>query len=347
MIPRNVQMQPLLTVFTITIGIAGAVLAYWLRVPASVLIGPALVVSLASISGLRVAISDPVRDVCFVVLGLGIGSGFDAQATAAIVRWPLAFAVMAVMLVVIVQVCSRVLVRGFGFDPRSAILAAAPGHLSFVLGLATDVRGDVGRIAVVQTIRLLALTLSVPFIARAMGYEISAVPMLGGAAMSAWHIVALIVVGVGVGLGFQRLGLPAPLLLGTMTVSSVSHAIELTPGSMSVWLMTPAFLVLGTLIGTRFSRMSRNKFQASLLAGLSTTLIAVALAGIAAIPVAWALGVPVPHVLAAFSPGGLETMVALSGTMGASPGFVAACHVIRLLILTVLIPVILGRRKHG
>ena len=113
---------------------------------------------------------------------------------------------------------------------------------------------------------------------------------------------------------------------------------------MPLWLMMPAFLVLGTLIGTRFSGMSLAVFRASLLAGLTTTLIAVALASIAALPVAWALGMPVPHVLAAFAPGGLETMIALSATMGASPGFVAACHIVRLLILTVMIPLALAHR---
>ncbi|MBL4767023.1 MAG: AbrB family transcriptional regulator [Rhodobacteraceae bacterium] len=346
MISRLQLRQPILTVFTLAIGVCGAALAFALSLPASVLIGPALAVSLISLSGLRMEISNRARDVCFVILGLGIGAGFDAQATAAILHWPLAFVVMAVMLVATMLLCSAVLMRSFGFERRSAILAAAPGHLSFVLGLAADLDGDVGRIAVVQTIRLLALTISVPFVALAMGYEMSAVAVIGGPPMVIWHILALILAAVGLGSAFMRLKLPAPLLLGAMVVSSLGHAMELTPGSVPIWLMTPAFLVLGTLIGTRFSGMPLATFRASLLAGLTTTAIAVALASLAALPVAWAMGMPVPHVLAAFSPGGLETMIALSATMGASPGFVAACHVVRLLILTVLIPVILGRRRQ-
>lgn len=343
---RLPDQQPMLTLLTFLVGACGAALAYALSLPASVLIGPAIAVSLISLSGLRLEVSDHARDVCFVLLGLGIGAGFNAQATAAILRWPLAFVVMAILLVAIMQFCSVVLVRGFGFERRSAILAAAPGHLSFVLGLAADVKGDVGRIAVVQTIRLLALTISVPFVALAMGYQMSAVVVIGGPPMLPWHILMLIVAAVGLGLIFKRVNLPAPLMLGAMAVSSLSHASELTPGGMPLWLMTPAFLVLGTLIGTRFSGMPLATFRASLLAGLTTTVIAVALTCLAAMPVAWALGMPVPHVLAAFSPGGLETMIALSATMGASPGFVAACHVIRLLILTILIPLTLGRRSR-
>lgn len=338
--------QPILTITTLAIGTIGAVLAYVLSLPASVLIGPAIAVSLASLGGLRMEISTLARDACFVLLGLGIGAGFDAQATAAILRWPLAFLIMAIMLVAIIQICSIILIRFFGFERRFAILSSAPGHLSYVLGLASDLEGDVGRVAVVQTIRLLALSVSVPFVAMAMGYEMSPVAMIGGTPMSVWHILALIVAALVLGVVFKRLNLPAPLLLGAMAASSLSHGSELTPGSMPIWLMTPAFLVLGTMIGTRFSGMSLASFRASLMAGLTTTVVAVALAGLAALPVAWALGMPIPHVLAAFSPGGLETMVALSATMGASPGFVAACHVIRLLILTVLIPISLGRQRR-
>ena len=193
-----------------------------MSLPASVLIGPALAVSLISLCGLRLEISDFARDVCFVFLGLGIGAGFNAQATAALLRWPLAFVVMALLLVAILYLCSVVLMRGFGFGRRSAILAAAPGHLSFVLGLAADGDNDdggndVGRIAVVQTIRLLALTISVPFVALAMGFKherscgdwwgaYGTLAHSGADCDRCWRRLI-----------FRRLTLPAPLLLGAMS----------------------------------------------------------------------------------------------------------------------------------
>jgi len=52
---------------------------------------------------------------------------------------------------------------------------------------------------------------------------------------------------------------------------------------------------------------------------------------------------PVAHVLVAFAPGGLETMIAMGAVLGVVPGFVAACHVARLMVLTVLVPAMLGR----
>lgn len=346
MTSHTLQSQPLLSVLTVIVGSAGAALAYALNFPAPILIGPAIAVSLISLAGLRMEISMSAREICFILLGLGVGAGFDANATAAILHWPLAFLVLGVTLMVTMLVGGMVLQRGFGFDRPSGILAATPGHLSFVMSLAADMQGNVARIAVVQSIRLLALIVTVPFVVKAMGYEISTTAMSSGPSMQLWHIGALALAGVGLGLIFKRLNLPAPMLLGPMTASMISHASDLTPGSMPVWLMTPAFLMLGSLIGTRFAGMSLAQFRHSLLAGLVTTAVSVASAGFGAVGVSYALDMPIAHVLAAFSPGGLETMMALSATMGASPGFIAACHVMRMLILSALIPIFLKWALH-
>lgn len=334
------------TARALIIGAIGAALAYAVSVPAAILIGPALAVSLAGLRGVQVAIADPLRAVCFVILGLGIGTGFDPQAGHAILRWPLAFAVLFAALVVIIWLCRAALVRWFGFDRRSAALASAPGHLSFVLGLAHDSGCDVARVAVVQTIRLLALTLSVPFVAWIMGYHMQGAMLPSRSVASLQHIAILAGAGVVAGLVFQRLSLPAPLLMGPFAVSAIGQVTGLTPGGLPDWLIVPAFLVLGTLIGTRFSGMSARQFRDSLAAGLTATAIAVTISVLAALPVAALLGMPAAHVVVAFAPGGLETMIALGAAMGAGPGFVAACHIVRLLILTVLIPLSVGRKAQ-
>lgn len=337
----------LTTLLTVAVGAVGAALAQALNVPAWVLLGPALAVSLAGLGGWHLGVADPLRDICFVILGLGVGAGFDSQVGAVLLRWPLAFLVLAVALVVTMVMCRLVLMRGFGFDSRSASLASAPGHLSFVLGLAMDLHGDVARITVVQSIRLLFLTVSVPFIARAMGYDFTEMSLGGGAPMEILTMLVLAALAAIVGLLFRRFRFPAPLLLGAMTVSAIGHASELTPGAIPSAMLTPAFLVLGTLIGTRFAGIGRIQLLGTLPAGLAVTLVSVLVACLAALPVAAALQMPAAHVLTAFAPGGLETMIALGAAMGASPGFVAACHVARLMLLLVLIPLFLTRRGRA
>lgn len=330
-----------MTASSVAIGLCGAVLAWALSVPAAFLVGPALAVTIASLCGIRMGLSDGLRDICMVVLGLGIGARFDPDASGAILRWPLAFAVLALMLVLTLVINCMVLQRGFGFERRSAVLAAVPGHLSLVLGIAVGSKLDVGRIALAQTIRLLGLSVLVPFAALAMGYEMQASVMPTGVPMD-WRILAgLAPAGVVFALVLRRVGLPAPLLLGPMIVSALGHMADVSPGTLPGWTMSAAFLGLGVLIGSRFSGMSPTLLRSGLMAGLISTAIAVALAALAALPVAVVLAMPSAHVLAAFAPGGLETMIALGAAMGGSPGFVAACHVMRLLVLSLLLPLFL------
>ncbi len=52
---------------------------------------------------------------------------------------------------------------------------------------------------------------------------------------------------------------------------------------------------------------------------------------------------PLAHILVAFAPGGFETMIAMGSVLGISPGFVAACHMMRLFILSAVLPLMLAR----
>lgn len=333
------------TAAAVAVGLGGAATAWALSVPAAFLVGPALAVTLASLAGLRMGMADWLRDICMLALGLGIGAVFTQEASAAILRWPLAFVALGGMLVVALWLNRMVLQRGFGFDRKSAVLAAVPGHLSLVLGIAAGSGLDVGRIALVQTIRLLSLTLITPFAALALGFEMQASVMPAGPPMAWEHLGVLALLGVGLALGLRRFGLPAPMLLGPMIVSSLGHVTGITPGAMPGAIMSAAFIGLGVLIGARFSGLSGAMVRSGLLAGLVTTAIAVLLAAIAAFAVAASLDMQGAHVLVAFAPGGLETMIALGAAMGANPGFVAACHVMRLVILNLLLPLFLHQSR--
>ena len=338
--------SPVISLQTLAVGAAGALLAWAVSAPVYVLLGPALAVSVFGLSGQSTGIDPNLRNACFVILGITVGAGFNEDALGTMLRWPVAFVFMALVIWGIVVACRWLLVRNFGFDARSALLASAPGHLSFVVAMAHETGSDVARISVVQSVRLLALTIVVPFVAMAMGIDVSGSIAPSGAAMPLWHLPLVIGAAVLVGLLFGRLNVPVPLLLGAMVTSAVGHLSGITPGVLPIWLVMPAYLVLGSLIGTRFSGVPMARFASGLSAGVAITVVAVLLAGIASVPVAWALGIPLAHVLIAFAPGGLETMIAMAAVLGVVPGFVAACHIARLLVLSVLLPAMLGRQPN-
>jgi len=228
------------TVITLLVAGLGALLGWALAAPVYILIGPALAVSILGLSGRRTAIDLNLRSACFVVLGITVGSGFDEEALAAMLRWPLAFGFMAVVIWLIMVTCRWMLVRGFGFDRRSALLACAPGHLSFAIAIASYSGLDVARVSVVQSVRLLALTIVVPFVALAMGIDVTSNIAPQGQVMALWQLPLVIVASLGMAWVFERLSLPVPLLLGAMVTSALGHMFGITPGFLPAWLVLPA-----------------------------------------------------------------------------------------------------------
>ncbi|MGJ8583739.1 MAG: AbrB family transcriptional regulator [Marinosulfonomonas sp.] len=341
---RNLN-SAVVTAYTLLAGGIGAFMAYSLSLPIYVLTGPAILVSLLGMTGIKLAVSNVVRNGAFVFVGIGLGSGISAETLQSFLHWPLAFLVLAVMIWGILVVCRDVLMRWFGFDRLSAVLAASPGHLSYVLGLGDALNLDLARISVVQSVRLLALTLTVPVIGLWFGVHMSGNILLPGVPMTLWEMAVLLVLALTVGVILMRFRVPAALMLGGLSVSAVAHAGGWITGAVSPIYGLPAFVVLGTLIGTRFSGVRLADLQSAVGAGLATTLVGTVFAVTCAIPVALALDIPITHVIVAFSPGGLETMVAMGAVLGANPGFVVACHVGRLLMLTVLVPLVLSGRR--
>ncbi len=337
--------QPRATLIALLGGGIGAMLGQWLSFPVPVLTGPAVLVGLLSLTGLRPAIARPLWDGALLTIGLSVGARITDQATEALLRWPLAFAVLALMLAAIMA-CARLLLgRIFGLRGRAAVLASAPGHMSLILSLAAELRADVLQVSAIQSIRILALTLAVPFAARALGMDMGQVLIGTGQPLAPLQITALAVAGLLAGLALKRLRIPAPMLIGGLAVSTLGHVTAWTEGPMPPWITLPGFFIVGTMIGSRLSGITPARLRRDGLAGLVMTAVAFALAALAALPVARLLDMPLAHVLAAFAPGGLETMVAMGMAMGANPGFLVASHVARLFILLLLLPLFLRRAR--
>lgn len=334
------------TLPTLLIGAAGAGLFWLVGFPAAVLTGPAAAVSLAALLGLRTSIPPLLRDAVFLVLGVQIGSTVTPEVIATALAWPMSLAVLTLTLVIVLWTVRAVLARGFGYDPMTALLAATPGHLSYVLGLSTDLAADVPRVALVQSVRVLMLTLLVPVLIALWGVEGTAY-LTDRGSISPLSLALLLPLALGLGLIFKRLSIPAPLLLGGMAVSAIGHGSDLTPGTMPVWMTVVAFVCMGTLIGTRFRGLDRQGLAGAFLAGVISTLIACAVAGAGAWLAAGLVGLQPAALLLAFAPGGVEVMAAIAVETGLEPAFVAAHHVFRLVVLTVLLPVLIARLRRA
>ncbi|MCR9137664.1 MAG: AbrB family transcriptional regulator [Alphaproteobacteria bacterium] len=327
---------------TLGIGIAGAALAWLVQFPAPALTGPALSVSLLAVAGLTLSVPLLLRHACFVVIGLSMGTGVTPEVIETARQWPLSFLFLGASVVTIFFSCRLLLQRGWKQDRNTAILSSTPGHLSYILGLSTTIKGDLASISVIQSTRVLALTLLVPFAVSLMGYDTSKMA-LPGAQMTLGPLLVSVGVALVLGLFLNRLRVPAALLLGGMVFSTATHMSGMVVGHVPLYASIPAFIVMGSLIGTRFSGVNMATLRRALGAGLGVTLVAFLVTIIFAVLLVQFVDLPLPQVLIAFAPGGVESMAAMAVIMNADPTFVAAHHVWRLVILTFLAPMILGR----
>lgn len=328
------------------IGGCGAGAALVLSLPAPFLTGPAIAVTLAGLAGVAMEVPARVRDAAFVVLGVSMGTAVTPDVLVAARTWPLSFVMLFAALVAILWASRSMMARWWGADRRTAVLSAAPGHLSYVLGLA-DANGlDIRMIAIVQSIRVLLLTLAVPPLVILMESDLAAVAPPRAAMAPGWLAATLAAAAIA-GLFLKRVRLPAAYLLGGMAVSTGTHLGGIVGGHVPQALVIPAYVLLGTLIGTRFSGVSPGELRAAATAGLALTGMAVTIALIFAFGAASLTGLPLDQTLIAFAPGGVETMSAMALLMHADPTFVAAHHVSRLFFLTFLIPLSLGRNDSA
>lgn len=327
----------------------GAMAGIAIGLPLPLLTGPAVTTTLACLFRLPVAFPGRLRDTVFLVAGVTIGAGVTRDSVMALATWPLAFSILCLSLVAMILVGQRALVITLGTSRAAALLASAPGHLSFVIALGEEARIDTRRIAVVQTIRVLSLTLIVPFAARAGGIETGiglTPPGTDPAEMSLALTGLCLLLAMLLGPVLRLVRAPAPLLLSGMVVGALARVSDVAPGGLSHVIAYPALALIGALIGSRFAGFTFGDLGRTGLSGLVVTTITAGFATVAALAAQPLVDMPLAHVLVAFAPGGLETMVVLGAALGANPGFVAAAHVLRLLFLSAAVPLLLARARR-
>lgn len=335
------QFRPTFT--ALFIGILGAAMAWWMKVPAPFLTGPATFVSVAGVLGLDCRIPDRLRDACFIAIGLSLGASVTPETLSAAAAWPISLIAMSISVGLVMLAGGFMFQHAFGMDRKTALLASSPGHLSYVISFSTDIGAGTAVISVIQSMRVLLLTLAVPI----------AVAMLTDADMTMrapishvlpyTYLAGLVVLAALFGAVLVRYKVPAAYLISGMILSSIGHGTNLTPGSVPVEISTAAFIIMGTLIGTRFSGVSPQALRKAAVGGVVLTLLGLAISILAAAIISYTLGFPLIDVIIAFAPGGLETMVAMGAIVGADPAYVAIHHVARLFFLSVFVPLVLSR----
>ena len=154
--------------FLLCCGAAGGFLFQWANVPGGAMTGAMLAVILVKWMGTLPA--SPAPQFCqflvYVCLGVVVGDMFKPEMIA-VLRQSWWVVLLSTGIILLAGVLTTFLVIRFGhLEPVSAYLATSPGGLNAVVGLASDMGPDAPLVLAYQMVRLYAILLSVPLVAK-------------------------------------------------------------------------------------------------------------------------------------------------------------------------------------
>ena len=325
------------TAIGLLIGTAGGFLFWALGIPAPWLAGSMMAAIAAIFSRVRIGMPDWLRALSFIFLGIQTGTSVSWDTVERAAQWPLSIAFLGVTVIAVTWACTAFYVRHSGWDRATALFASLPGALSLVLLLASGTKADMRRVTIAQCIRLFFLVAALPsLIAWLSPPEVfHALPAEMGTGRD---ILLLVAVSTAAGYALEWLKVPAGLMLGPMLASAALELSGLVSGAAPAVVLIPANIVLGVMIGARFSHFTFAEFRQALREGFSGFLIALALAMAGAGITSAVAGLPFALTLLAFSPGGLDAMTIMAFSLNLDPAYVGAHQMARYIGLALAMP---------
>ena len=330
--------KTLQTLEALSIGTIGGVLFLVAGLPGGLISGAMLAVGVAAMLGRPLSVPPHLTQAVLVMLGISLGSLMSLQLLQHLGTYPLTIGLLALATFCTTFGSSFYLQRMHGWDRTSAFLAASPGALSQIAILAIEKGADMPAIAVVQTLRVIILTAALPLILAVSGMTSSSAPTLTMTVASPIGLVGLIGASVSVSLLLRMAKFPASWLFGAMIGSSILHGTGLIEGGLPPFLRGIALIGIGTLIGSRFTRMKSKTLFSHLNAGIGSFVIAIVITSAFVAVIALTTPVRLADILVAYAPGAMDAMLALALTLHIDPIFVGAHHLSRFIFVTIATP---------
>jgi membrane AbrB-like protein len=320
---------------TLLIAAAGGVTFTLIGVPAGLVSGSMLVTAAAALMGRPIKVPLWLARVCFVLIGILLGAVVTPATLRGMATWPLSIVVLAASTAVMIVATTAYLRFVHGWEPLSALLGASPGSMAQAIALSAEFGANMRGIAIVQTMRVLLVTIGLPSGLALFGLAASGLPPTpAGTSASLAELAVLVTASTVSALLVHWLRFPGGLLFGAMAASAVLHGGDFVHVTLPWWLGSSAVLVLGALVGSRFANTSLTMLLEYFWAALGSAAVAIAVSAMFVLVVVSLLPFHASDVLIAFAPGAQDTMMVLALALRLDPVYVGAHHLTRFLIVT-------------
>lgn len=333
---------------TLVIAAVGGVTFAAAGLPAGYLSGSILTVAAAALAGRPLMVPSQLTRVIFVVIGISLGSVVTPETLHGVMTYPASIAALIAALVVISLGGTFYLHFVHGWKPLSAYLASSPGGMSQVLAVAAELGADLRAVAIVQSLRVMVIAIGLPAGLTLLG--------LGGHAMRRSNgpltlalvddLAILVAVSILGALIAYRIRFPGGLLFGALFASAALHGTALVQAVVPPWVASAAMVALGGVVGARFANMPPRVLLNYLGASLGSLAVSLVVATVFVTGAVVMLALPAAEVAIAYAPGSVDAMMLLALALHLDPVYVGAHHVSRVILVSLLMPLISRRIAH-
>jgi uncharacterized protein len=327
---RDSWVNPLLAVSLCAV--TGTAFA-WLRLPLPWMIGPLVAMAAANFAGAGLRAPRGGREFGQIVIGIALGLYFTPEVAREVISYWHLLLVAGFFAIALGAFAGWVLSHAAGIDRRTAFFASVAGGAAemTILGERYGARPD--RVALAQSLRILAVVIVVPFALTYSGvhgneqFQPAALRLDWGGLALLLGIAALAAVAL------NATGMPNAFMFGPLAIVIALTVSEVHFSSMPSLLSNSAQIVLGCALGARFQRRSLESTPRFLFGVLISVAMAMAVAATFALLLAWASGLPLGTLVLATAPGGIAEMCITAKVLQLGVPLVTAAHVTRVAVL--------------
>jgi uncharacterized protein len=326
---------------TLLIAAAGALLFVWVNFPAGLICGSMLAVAAASLAGRPMIVPGNLARLTYFIIGISLGAVVTPQTLHGVVDWPISMALISVSAVCMTAGTMCYLRFVHRWDAKSALYGGSPGGMAQVLSLAVHSGADIRGVAIVHTVRVVFISISVPVALAAMGLAAPSTASLGAASFNAspLELLVLVVFSILTAILLYWMRFPASIVFGAMLGSGILHGAGIIHAALPWWLVSPFVVVMGATVGQRFANTPPRMLFAYLGAAFGSFAVAAAICGAFAILVAALTSALVADLVISFAPGAQDTMMVLALSLNIDPVFVGAHQLARFLTVSLSLPI--------
>src|SRR3954466_12181059 len=222
---------------TLLIAAIGAAVFVSINFPAGLICGSMVAVAVAAVAGSPMVVPTRLPQVTFLIIGISIGAVVTPRTLHGVVEWPVSMALISISALCVTVGTQTYLRLVHGWAAQSSLYGGSPGGMAQVISLATHSGADIRGVAIVQSTRVVFISVSIPLALAALGLAAPATATLGSATFDASFVElgVLVIFCLFTAWLLFLIRFPASFVFGAMLGSGILHGFGLVQATLPWW----------------------------------------------------------------------------------------------------------------